>query len=433
MPLPLWAGSLTQLYELAKSNDLTLQSSLHRRSAGVEADDRALAALLPQLAAEADVRKNHFKVNSVNSGSTFTQIDERYDSTTYGLSLSQTLFDWRAFKNLSAANRREAQAEAVYAAAEQDLILRLTGAYFEVLSAEDKLRADRDAQAAFKQRLQQAEESFKAGVAPVTDVKNAQASYDSSTATVIFGTTSLNNARRALGVIVGQPIGAVDRLRDEIALVAPNPATAESWAQAAATSSPAVIAARLAAEAAEQTASAAHGNYLPTLSAVGVLSSEDSESEFGSDATTDYIGLNLNWPLFQGGGALATVRQAKAAEREAQARYQLQLRTTDQAVRDAYEGVVSGIASVRASASAVMSQQNSVVATEVGFKVGIRTVIDVLTARQSLANAQKNLADARYGYLVSLLSLKGNVGQLSDQDIADMDRLLTPSGGGAMP
>lgn len=418
-------GSLVELYDLAKGNDLNLQAALHQRDQGTEADNQALAALLPQLAAEGGTRKEHLKVKAANTGSTFVPIDERYDATTYALTLSQTLFDWQAFKNMSAGNRLEAQAEAAYAAAEQDLILRVAQAYFNVLSAEDRLRADRDAQTAFRQRLDNAQERFKAGAAPVTDVKNAQAAFDSSTATVVVDTTRLSNARRALSVIVGQPVGQLDHLRDDIALVPPNPPQVDNWAQAAANNNPAVIVARLGADAAGDLASAAHGRFLPRVSAVGVLTAEDNEeSQFGSDNRTDYVGINVEWRLFQGGRAVSSVREAKASQREAQARYQLALRTADQSVRDAYDGVVNGIASVRAATSAVSSQQNGVIATEVGFNVGIRTVIDVLNARQSLANSQKALSDARYSYLLNLLALKGAVGQLSAQDVQDIDNLL---------
>lgn len=429
------AGTLSDFFLLAQQNDQTLQSARYQRDAAKEAKPLAWAALKPQVTAQASIRQNRFKVLQVNNpaNTNYKELEETYNSQSYALQVTQTLFDWTAFKKLAAADASVAQAEAGYRSAEQKLVLRLIGAYLDVLSAQDTLRADLDAQSAFKQQFEAQNAKFKAGLGAVTDAKNAQASYDSSTATVINDTLALNKAKRALAVIVGQPVDKVMPLREEITLVSPNPASVDSWVAAAKENNLDLISVRHAAEAAKQAASAAYGGHLPTVSASGVINREDSSSTFGYDSMTDYVGLSLTWPIYRGGQVSSAVRQAEANQKKAQTDYQQQLLLANQNVRDHYDSVISGIAAVKASANAVSSQQASVVATEVGFKVGARTIIDALNTRQALTNAQKTLAQSRYNYLLSLLQLKGDVGQLNAADIEDLDRLLVSAAPASSP
>ncbi len=429
VPAVVWANSLSQLYELAQQNDQTLQIAAHQRDVAREAAPQARAPLFPQLTAEADARYNKFHVVSASSGSSYTLAgavtDQSYASTGYTVTLSQTIFDWSAFSGLSAAENAVAQADASYASAQQNLILRLVGSYFGVLQAQDYLQADQDLQNAYKHQLDQAQETFKSGVAPLTDLKNAQAAYDSSRASVTNDLTALSNARRALAVLVGAPVDRIARLRDDIALVPPSPADAESWSRTALSNNPDVIAARFGAAAADRQVSATWGKHLPTLNLVGQVAGDNTRnSVFGANVMTDYVGVNLKWNLFQGGLIASSVREAEANSRRLASQHELQRRIVDRNVRDDFDGVVNGIAAVNAATSAVSSQQASVLATEVGFKVGIRTIIDLINARQTLNNAQKTLAQARYQYLVSLLSLKSDVGQLTQKDLDDVDRML---------
>jgi outer membrane protein len=421
------ANVLADLYRLAAQNDLTLQNAAFQRDVAVESRPRTRAPLLPQLVAQGYVRANRRTGQSTDTedaGTTFRDLDESYTSTGATLSLSQTIFDWSAFKSFSAADRTVAQAESAYALAQQDLIIRLVSAYFTVLIADDTLRADQDALVGFGQQLDRLQEGFKSGVAPITDVKSAQAAFDAASAQVLLDTTTAANARRALAVLVGRPIGALAPLREQITLAPPNPSNVESWVRTAATDNPGVISAHFAAEAAARQADAAFGKHFPTLDAVGQVGGISSNSEFGNDVYTNYVGLRLTLPIFQGGAVNSLVRQAEAISGQNNVAYQLALRTAEQNARNHFEGVVNGIATVNAAASAVSSQQSSLLATEVGAKVGVRSVIDILAARQGLAGAQKVFAQARYNYLVNLLSLKGDVGQLTTRDLEDVDRLL---------
>jgi outer membrane protein len=419
------AGTFLDDYRLAVENDQTLAAARFQRDAAVEAKPQALSAILPQLGFQASEQKNHFQVFSVTdpSNTTYKPYSESFNSSVFGLQLTQVIFNWSAFKKLASADSSVAQAEAALRSAEQNLGIRYASAYLAVLSALDVLKVDTEAQAVYREQLEQQNTMYKTGAASITDVKNAQASYDTSTATVVADKVALNAAKRALGVIVGTPVDSVDPIRDEIPLVAPNPPTVESWITSASENNLDLLTARYAAEAANKQISAASGARLPTLSAVGSVGRNDSSSVFGYNSQTDYLGLTLNWSLLSGGQVSSSIRQAAATYNQAQAAYKLQMQTTDENVRNHFEGIVSGIENIKASANAVTSQQASVVATVVGYKVGTRTVIDVLNTRQLLATAEKTLAQARYAYLSSLLQLKADVSQLSPSDMEDIDRL----------
>ena len=361
---------------------------------------------------------------SVTPATATTRAINYFSTRSYSLNLSQTLFSWSAFQTVAQSNRQVAEAEATFRSAEQTLITRTASAYFNVLSAQDTLRADLDAQTSFKQQLDQTQKKFSVGLAAITDVRNAQASYDTSSATVIADRTAMDNARRALGLIVGRPVDSIALLQDQIPLVAPNPVSVDEWSKAAAEDNPDLMSANYAAQVAEKQIEISRGQYLPTLSAVGSSGRQTSHSEFGDDTITDSVGLSLNWNIFQGGLVTSQVRQARASYEQAQAQHELERRTVDQNVHNDYEGVVSGIASVNANKQAVVSNQTSLDATLVGLKVGIRTEIDVLNARQALAAAQKSYYQSRYTYLNSLLALKLDAGRLSEKDLADIDGLL---------
>lgn len=422
---PAQAGTLQDLYQQALANDLNLQAARHQRDAALEARPQAAGALRPQVTAQAGARQNRFEVLSVNNpaNTNYRSNDEVFLSTNYSLQLSQPLFDWAAFKRLAAADESTAQAQAAFAASEQNLYVRFVSAYFAVLAAEDTLRADLDAQAAFKQQAEQQGEKYRSGLASVTDAKNAQASYDSISASVIADRLAVNTAKRALSLIVGTPVQAVAPLRDEFPLSPPTPNVVDAWVDAALADNPALLSARRAADAARQQRAAATGARLPTVTAIGGVMRDTSDSTFGYNSQTAYVGANLTWFLYRGGQVSSAIRAADASAQQAESLYQLQRRSIEQDVRNHFDGITSGIAAVRAAANAVQSQQASVVATEVGFKVGTRTIVDVLYARQSLVSAQKSLAQVRYDYLVNLLSLKADVGQASATDLDDLDRL----------
>ena len=432
VPAVAGANGLLDAYHLAQQQDQTFQAALHQRDASIEARPQAWSALLPQVTATGTIERDRQHVLFSNGASVdstgaplTTAPAEWYGSRTYALNLSQVIFDWSAFQTVAQADKQVAEAEATYRSAEQSLITRTAAAYFAVLSAQDTLRADLDAQTSYKQQLEQTQKKFDVGLAAITDVRNAQASYDTATALVITDRTAMDNAKRALGLIIGQPVDAIANLQNDIPLVPPVPAQPGDWSKAAGQDNPDLMSAFYAAEAARKQVSIYRGKYLPTVGASGALNrANSSHSAFGSDTLQDSIGVTLTWNIFQGGLVTSQVRQAVASYQQSQAQYELQRRTVDQNTLNDFEGVVSGIASVKANKQAVISNQTSLDATLVGLKVGTRTEIDVLNARQLLAAAEKSYYQSRYTYLNSFLSLKQDAGRVSENDLVEIDRLV---------
>ena len=431
------ANGLLDAYRLAQQQDQTFQAALHARDAAVEARPQAWSALLPQLSGQGGWERDRLHVLQAGgvplntTGPAPQSAIDWYTTRSYQLNLSQALFNWSAFETVAQSDRQVAQAEATFRSAEQSLITRTASAYFAVLSAQDTLRADLDAQASYKQQLLEARKKFDVGLAAITDVRNAQAAYDSGTSAVIADRAAMDNAKRALGLIEGDPVSAIAGLHEDIPLVSPNPADAEQWSKAAGTDNPDLMASYDATEAARKQVAVYRAKYLPTVAASGTLNRSDSHSPFGSDALDDAYALTLTWNIFQGGLVQSQVRQAVASYQQNLAQYELERRTVDQNTRNDYEGVVSGIAAVKANKLAVVSNQTSVDATTVGLRVGTQTEINLLTARQALAAAQKSYYQSRYAYLNSFLALKQDAGRLGEHDLEDIDRLVdtqpTPS------
>ncbi|MDB5985293.1 MAG: hypothetical protein JWR16_346 [Nevskia sp.] len=436
------ANDLLDYYRVAQQQDMTLQAALYQRDAAIEAKPQALSYLMPQLTASGTYerdREHDLTGSSLSSiggstggttagttgGTVIVNSNTSYFTTkSYALTLSQALFDWSAFQTVAQASRQVAQAEATYRSAEQALLFRVADAYFNVLFAQDTLQADLDARNSFQQQFQQAQKKFEVGLAAITDVRNAQASLDTASATVIADQRALDSAKRSLGQIVGKPVVQIAGLQDDIPLAAPDPLSEDQWVSAALQDNPDLMTSYETAEAARKNIDVFRGQYLPTLSLQGSVGRKISDFAIESDTIDDAIGLQLNWNIFQGGLVASQVRQAKATYLQTQAQYQGERRVVDQGARDAYEQVISGIASVKANKQAVISNQTSLEASKVGLRVGTRTEVDVLTAQQALATAQRLYYQARYDYLRGVLSLKQQAGRLIENDLAGLDQLL---------
>jgi len=455
------ANELLDLYVLAEQQDPIFQTALHQRDAALQVHPEALSALLPQISSSNSLNRvrSHVFPNTSSESYLLTgaATDETYyyNSRSWDLNLSQVLFSWPVFATLAKSNLQVAQAQATYLAAEQNLMYRVADAFFTVLNAQDTLKADLDAQAAYKLAQDQAKDKFDTGVVAITDVRNAEASYDTSSAVVISDQRALDSAKRALAQIVGlpdepdQPVNAqmasiqhlindesyskVTTLQDEIPLGAPQPAVEKQWADGAASDNPVLMSYRYAADAAQKDISIAKGQWLPNLALVGSVGRSTQDYSLGQDAIQDSVGVQLSWKIFQGGLVLAQSRAAKASREVALSQYEGQRRTIYKSTRDAYEGVISGIASVHATGRAVTSTRTSLEATRVGLKVGTRTQIDVLNAQQALAVAERNYYQARYDYLRATLALKQSAGRLTADDLGHIDQWLVTRPGPIVP
>lgn len=418
------ANDLVRLYNEALAQDQTLAAARHARDAAVEARPQAIAGFLPQIGASAGLQRQ--RIDYVSTTSTFLRAGSTAYSTNknWSVTFDDTLWSFQAFRKVQQADVQVAAAENTFLNAQQSLILRVAQAYFNVLAAKDTVRADIAARDAFKAETDEAEARFKVGLSTITAVQQARASYDSARATLIGDRRALDNQRQALGVIVGHDVAALQPLRIDIPLVAPSPQAPEAWVKTALEDSFDVRSALLQWDIAKREIGIQRAQRYPTLDLQGSVGQSLTGGQSGIDSRQYAVGLAINLPLFAGGMIRSQVRQAAATAAQDQAQFQLQHRTTTQQVRDAYRGVMSGIAAVEAFKQAVASNRTALKSTQMSFRVGTQTEIDVLTALQNLYTALKSYYLSRYDYLDSVLTLKQLSGHLTVADLQRVDALL---------
>jgi outer membrane protein len=451
------AVSLVEIYEDALAADPTLREAAANRMATLQAKPQALASLLPQLTGQYTYAKawtsgqNTFSqaldTSSPPDGipDTVVPIESNFSQDTdpqkfWQLQLTQTLFRWDQWVTLKQADKQVAQAEAEYRAAQQDLMLRVAQRYFDVLGAKATLEAGEAAKEAIGRQLEQAEKRFEVGLIAITDVQEAQASYDSAVAGVIEAKRSLAAAQEFVREITGQYYEVLADAGPDIPLISPNPNDVEQWVNTALEQNLTVEASRLAAQIARDEVSSRKSGHMPTVDFFARRSNDDRSADrddkgflngepighlpADSDIWNDSIGVQLNMPIFSGGAVRSQVKEAGFQYRAAQERLERSARETEREVRDSFLSVNAEIARVQALAKSVESNQTALRATEAGFEVGTRTTVDVLDARRNLFEAQRDYARSRYTYVVNALRLKQASGTLGEGDIREVDGWL---------
>ncbi|MBV8445605.1 MAG: TolC family outer membrane protein, partial [Candidatus Dormibacteraeota bacterium] len=406
---------LIGVFEDAVHNDPVIRQADANRLAARETKPQALSALLPQVNGSAGITRDH----NAGSQDEITEIATPTnpqgqlvvlplytvaDTTTkqWALNLRQNVFSWENWMTLKAADKQVAQAEANYQAAEQQLILRVAQAYFNVLAAEDVLEANQASLEAISRQLDQANKRFEVGLIAITDVEDAKASRDTAAAAVIAAKRTLATSEDQLEEITGQKYDRLSKPGMEMPLKSPDPSDESRWVNISLEQNLSLISNRLAADIARDNVRQAIGGHLPTLDIVASRSFQQQNASeivsgqalglFQSDAFPSVlghfndrqIGLQLTVPLFSGGYTQSRVRQTQyqwIAAKEAVVQVS---RATERQARDAYLGVIAGIARVQSLRQALESNQTALRATEAGYDVGTRTSVDVLNARRLL-------------------------------------------------
>ena len=449
LPLAAPAKDLIGVFEDALHNDPVIRQADANRLAARESKPQALAALLPQLNGTAGITRDHssgfqtqiFQVSAPTPNAPLQFVEARtadqIDNTIqqWGLNLRQNVFSWSNWMALKAASHEVAQAESNYAAAEQQLILRVAQAYFAVLTAYDTLQADQTALEAISRQLDQANKRFEVGLIAITDVEDAKAARDSAASTVIAAKRTLATSENQLQEITGQNYDALAKPGTEMPLNNPEPAEEDRWVNISLEQNLTLISSRLQADIARENVRVAEGGHLPTLDLVAGRSWNYTSSDqiFGSTPFSNVdskvndrqIGLQFTLPIYSGGFTQSKVRQAQYQWIAAKEGVVQSSRATERQARDAYLGVISGIARVQALRQAVESNQTSLKATEAGYEVGTRTSVDVLNARRLLVQAQTDYASARYDYIVSVLQLRLAAGNLDRTQLTELNSWLT--------
>ena len=308
------------------------------------------------------------------------------------------------------------------------MILRVAQAYFDVLYAEENLRAVRANKQAIAQQLEQAKKNFEVGTATITDSQEAQSRFDLASAQEISAENDLEVKRYALRVIVGKDYPVLNRLRREAELAPPQPASMDQWVVSAEKDSFSVQAQQAAAEVAAKEVERVRGGHYPTVDIVANYGKNNNALSFvGNDTletTARNVGLQLNIPIFQGGAVNSKTREAEANRMAANASLEAARRTAALNARQSYLGVVNGLAGINALKAALTSSTSALESNKLGYEVGVRINIDVLNAEQQVYNTKRDLAKVRFDTLLAQLKLKAAVGALSEADLVQINPLF---------
>ena len=450
---PASAVSLNQLYDEALETDAQLQSARAGLTADSEQLPQARAKLLPQLSASLTASEQRTELGGGFPASTG-------NSNGYTVSLTQPLINVASWQGYQQGQIALTSAQAQFAAARQDLIVRLGQAYFDALSAQDSVAIVRSQKASIAEQLESAKRSFDVGQSTITDTNEAQAKYDQAISQEIAALNDLEMKLAALEQIVGHPVTRVDGLARGVTLPPPVPADMQQWVEMARDANYQVVLKQLAvANSQRETLKSKAGHY-PTLDLIASYGKNSLGAAgagnfggnfgggFGSGANTispevpaaaaelgNYgayytnatVGVQLTIPLYEGGATQSRVRQTLALEDKAAADLDAARRSAALSARQAFLGVSSGLAQVRALETAEQSARTSLESNLLGYQVGVRINIDVLNAQDQLFSARRDLAKARYDTLINSLKLKASTASLTDSDVLSLNMLLSPA------
>ena len=424
---PVYAASdLLQVYREALSQDATFQAARAAQVAGQEKLPQGRALLLPSVNLSANTTYNDVDSQYHSAALPFPSGTSKYNSNGYAVTLNQPLYRKQNFAQYEQAKSAVMASEAQFATAQQDLIVRVAQAYFDVLLAQYNVSLAAAQKESISEQLAQAKRSFEVGTATITDTHDAQARYDLVIAQEIAAQNDLEVKQRALEQITGRPVGELVTVTGDVPLVPPDTVGMDGWVEKALAQNPDVAAQKAALEIANQQSEFARGGHYPTLDVVA--SYIDTTTHGGTtgafDQTSKAVGLQLNIPLFQGGATNSRVREAVANQDKARQDLEVVSRRVAQQTRQAYLGVTSGIAQVKALQQAVISNQSSLDSTKLGLEVGVRTSVDLLNARQQMFSARRDLAQALYNYILSRLKLEAAVGDLNEADVVQVNGWL---------
>ncbi|MEO6104517.1 MAG: TolC family outer membrane protein [Pseudoxanthomonas sp.] len=417
------ATDLMQTYELARSSDPQLAAAESGRLAQKEGAVQARANLLPQINGSASLNRSRNEYENLPGSTTNS-------GRSYGINVSQSVLDFSRYSTLRGQKALSEAADYDLESANDSLITRTSAAYFDVLVAIETLAAAEAQQTALQKQFDYAQKRLDVGLAPITDVHEARAQFDSARASVITRKQVLADMYQALVEITGQPITNLKALPEDFRPVLPANYDAEGWVNTAVTTNPALKSLEYQVQSADAYVSTARAGHLPTLSLGGSWGKDAAwgDSVGGSingDATGTSVGLTLSVPIFSGGATQSRVREALANRDAVQDGYEQQKRAIIRNTRNAYQVLDAGISEIEARRLAVVSARAAYDASQVGLEVGTRTVLDVLINQQTLFDAQQLYALSKYNYLQNLLLLEQAAGTLDGSDVQDVNRLLT--------
>ena len=413
------AENLADVYELALQNDPLLRAAEATYRAGKENKRQGIAGLLPTLSVSGSTNWNEYRVEE--------QLQDQYNSNSYLANLNQPIFrldKWFQFERGTALSEA---AEAEFAYQQQETMIRVASAYFNVLNSIDSLNAAKAEEKAIGRQKDLAKKRFDVGLAAITEVQETQAAFDLTVVSRIAREAQLDSAQETLTSIVGRDIKLLSPLIDEFEISLPDPLDRESWVSLGLKNNYQLKSAKLQRDAAQAAARGSASNHLPQIDLVGRISQSTSKQGkfggfiqnplFGIEQDTRQYSIQFSLPLYAGGAISSARRQAYANYDRSKEQAIYTERSTIKDVRSNHFGVQTQVANVTARKQALASAESALEATQVGYEVGTRNTVDLLDAQKRLFQAQRDYASSRYEYIISMLRLKASVGSLNPNDL----------------
>ncbi len=424
-----FSENILEIYDEALKNDPTFKAAEYSYLADKEIVVQGRAALLPSITLSGSTNWNEYYQNK--------ELQQQYNSFSGSARVSQPLFRLDTWFQFRQSKSLTDAAEADFAFEQQSLVLRTAELYFGVLRAIDNLNASISEEKAIKKQLDQAQQRFEVGLSAITGVQEAQLAYDLSKASRINIEGKLFSAREALNALIGREIFSVDELGDDLIVTVPTPNSKEKWVELALTNNYQLKAAYLRKKAAKNSARSSASNHLPKIDIVGTKS-ESETNQFNYEGFSingqgipvpevtgrRNFAIQLSMPIFQGGSVSSKRKQAYSQYEKVNENTLFTERRIIQEVRSEFSNVLTLVANVTAQKQAVISATSALEATQVGYKVGTRNVVDLLQAEKNLYSAEKNLANAKYDYILSNLRLALASGTITPGDIVNINNLL---------
>ena len=415
------AEDLLDVYQLAIRNDPVFLAQQASLQAELEKRVQASAQLYrPIVSFTASVDENYQDIESKFGGGS-----SHFTNKGYSLNLSQPIYHRDRFVSLEQADDQIREAQLDLDTAEQELMLRTAERYFAILSAKDNLTFTQAEKASLKKQLEQSNQRFEVGLSAITDVQEAKAGYDLAAAREIQALNSLEDAEGAMHEISGQYPQSLASLSENIPRSRPEPDNIDTWTQSSLNNNLQLKSQLISTAIAEKEVRRQDAGHYPTLDIVGNHGFRSTGGQFGAtDVDFSKIGVELNFPIYEGGQVNSRTREALHRHEEALQKLEQVRRSVERKSREAFRGVLSGISQIKAFKQAVLSSETALTATRTGYKVGTRTTVDVVTAEQEFFRARRDYSQARYEYILDTLRLKQASGKLSPEDIKQINSLL---------
>lgn len=413
------AADLSTIFQQAASNDAEIAAARATREANSYNVTIARGALLPQAKLTYNYAQNKLDIEGI------PKVD--YDTETLQIQASQTLFNLNSWYNYQAASAGDNASQAELQLAEQQLLLRTAQAYFNVLRAQENLATAQAEEKAVRRSLEQTKQRFDVGLIAITDVHEAQAAYDLTYVNLLGHEASLDISYEALEQLTGQRFENVVPLKEELAMDAPQPADANEWVESGLEKYAGILLAEAGKDSVRLQRNAARSNHLPTVQLYGSYSDAE-QYQFSVNgvipAVSTVVGVEVSLPILAGGSNYGRTKQAAQNYAASELQIEKQRRDVRLNVRTLHRQVLTNSLNIKARKQSITSAQSALEATETGYRVGTRNIVEVLDAQRNLYSAQRDYANARYDYILNLLNLKFYAGTLNEQDLLALNEWL---------